>query len=263
MKAKTKKKITTRTAAFLVMALLLLLSAAVVGAKTVADIQSAEYRAEFELSNLDVSLVENGTEVSDLNHVLLTPLEGKYKPGYIYTEEITARNHGDINMFLRINLRKYWADEEGNKVTFLDPEMIELKYNGTEDCGPDWQINEDETTTERTTYYYTKLLKGRIDGENGQGEETSPVVNTLKINGDITKKENIKLVTSETEKDGVTTTTYKYEYLYNGYWACIEANVQALQNHNAQDAVESLWGLSEDDITVTTDGEASGSLKLK
>lgn len=256
MKAKTRKKITARTAAFLVMAVLLLISAAAVAAKTVADIQSAEYKAEFELSNLDVSLVENGTEVSDVDQVLLTPLEGKYKPGYVYDEAITARNHGDINVFLRINLRKYWADENGNKVNFLDPAMIELKYNGKQDCGPDWQINEDETTTERTTYYYTKLLKGTIDSA---GEETTPVVNTLKINGDITKKENIKV--HETTEDGKT--TIKYEYLYNGYWACIEANVQALQNHNAQDAVESLWGLTKDDITVTTDGEASGSMSLK
>ena len=109
MKAKTKKKITTRTAAFLVMAILLLVSAAVVGAKTVADIQSAEYKAEFELSNLDVSLMENGTPVSDpeLDYVLLTPLDGQYKPGYLYKEAITAKNNGDINVFLRINIRKY------------------------------------------------------------------------------------------------------------------------------------------------------------
>ena len=256
MKAKTKKKITTRTAAFLVMAILLLVSAAVVGAKTVADIQSAEYKAEFELSNLDISLLENGKPVAENDQVLLTEMDGKYKPGYIYDEAITAKNNGDINVFLRINIRKYWVDEEGNKATFLDPDLIELKYNGKSAFGPDWEINESESTLERTTYYYKKLLKGTIDSA---GEETSPVVNTLKISGDIINKENIKLLEPEVHGN---TTTYRYEYLYNGYWACIEANVQALQNHNAQDAVESLWGLTEDDITVTTEGEAGGSLSL-
>lgn len=259
MKAKTKKKITTRTAAFLVMAILLLVSAAVVGAKTVADIQSAEYKAEFELSNLDVSLMENGTPVSDpeLDYVLLTPLDGQYKPGYLYKEAITAKNNGDINVFLRINIRKYWTDENGKKAYNLDPDLIELKYNGKSDCGPDWQINKDESTVERTTYYYTKLLKGNIDG-NG-GEETSPVVNTFKISGSIIDKKNILLNTEENGNQK----TYTYKFMYSGYWACIEATVQALQNHNAQDAVESLWGLTKNDITVTTKGESGGSLRLK
>ena len=42
--------------------------------------------------------------------------------------------------------------------------------------------------------------------------------------------------------------TVWYEYKYNGYSFVVEAEVQAIQTHNAVDAIKSAWGV---DATIT------------
>ena len=45
----------------------------------------------------------------------------------------------------------------------------------------------------------------------------------------------------------------RQEYTYNGYKFCLEAEVDAVQMHNAEDAIKSAWGV---DVTVSDDGRA-------
>ncbi|MBR6732073.1 MAG: hypothetical protein IKL91_05095, partial [Bacteroidales bacterium] len=64
----------------------------------------------------------------------------------------------------------------------------------------------------------------------------------------------------EVTKDG-NRTIYTYVYKYDGCAFYIEADVQAIQAHNAQDAIESQWC---PDISATYDVNSdSGSLSLK
>ncbi|MBQ9015961.1 MAG: hypothetical protein IJ109_07530 [Firmicutes bacterium] len=260
MKAKNKFKFTKRTASVLVIAILLFAAAGVTGVRAMLNIQSQDYIAEFELSNLNITLMEGDQAVSN-QELKLPALNGTYKPGYRYDEVIKARNDGDINVFLRINIRKYWGDENGVKNTTLDPALIKLTYDD-EKCGPDWMIStrESKASTEQTTYYYKHLLLGNIDGASEADRTTTPVVNKLQIDGEVVDKDKVILV-EKSEQDGQT--TYKYEYEYSGMYAWIEADVQALQNHNAQDAIKGLWGLTDDEFTVSTSGEAQGSLSVK
>ena len=44
---------------------------------------------------------------------------------------------------------------------------------------------------------------------------------------------------------------YKYEYKYHGYRFVVEAEVQAIQTHNAVDAIKSAWGV---DVAITKEG---------
>ncbi len=65
-----------------------------------------------------------------------------------------------------------------------------------------------------------------------------------------------KYMTAEESKDestGVTTITYTYTY--DGYAFIIKADVQAIQTHNANDAIHSQWG-------VTNVTESDGTLSL-
>ena len=39
----------------------------------------------------------------------------------------------------------------------------------------------------------------------------------------------------------------KYEYTYNGYTFTLDAEVDAVQTHNAKDAIKSAWGI---DVSV-------------
>ena len=43
-------------------------------------------------------------------------------------------------------------------------------------------------------------------------------------------------------------------YAYDGYRFCLEAEVDAVQTHNAEDAVKSAWGV---DVNIAQDGTLS------
>ena len=63
--------------------------------------------------------------------------------------------------------------------------------------------------------------------------------------------------TIHTDANGYQTISYEYEY--DGFTFNIEAEVQAVQTHNAKDAIKSAWGV---DVTVdeTDDGRNPISL---
>ena len=99
-------------------------------------------------------------------------------------------------------------------------------------------------TRERTVLYYSKLLYAEGEGAS----ETSLFADSLTIDDSIAKK-----VSQETKKDGNYTTIIT-TYDYDGVSFRIEVEVDAVQEHNAQDAVWSAWGKR---VTVNEDGSLS------
>ena len=53
-------------------------------------------------------------------------------------------------------------------------------------------------------------------------------------------------------KDGVTTHTYVYEY--DGYYFRVSISAEAVQTHNAADAVKSAWGIDISDVITNVSG---------
>lgn len=241
---KRNTKISKRTLAIAAVTLVLLVGGSVGTMAAGPAIRSQNYDAEFELDHLQIHLLENGRDVCNgerqlgddfVGGELLQYLgssrsgetiePGEIEPGRTYKEEIAAKNGRDVGEYVRLSIRKYWKDPEGQKDPTMDPELIELTYNGEPYNSGPWQINDQETTREMSTYYYSSLLEG--------GKTTPPVVNKLKVNGKILDK------VTKTEKDNVIT----YEYDYDGYRVCVEADVQSLQKNNPNDAIESIWGV--------------------
>ena len=66
------------------------------------------------------------------------------------------------------------------------------------------------------------------------------------------------VVLSDVLLDAVQETTDKlgntYEYVYDGYKFFLEAEVNAVQTHNAADAIKSAWGV---DVNVSADKKIS------
>ena len=114
------------------------------------------------------------------------------------------------------------------KDTTLSPDLIELNF--LTDNG--WQIAKDQSTTERTVLYYTKAV--------ATGDSTPALSDTIRINPSIAKD-----VTKHV--DGYTIT---YTYKYDGYTFHVDAEVDAVQTHNAKDAIKSAWGV---DVNVSDD----------
>lgn len=103
-------------------------------------------------------------------------------------------------------------------------------------------VDEDASTTERTILYYTNILPA--------GSSTLALSDTLTIDGSIATK----VKQDVTEKDGYQTITTTYAY--DGYNFQIEAEADAVQTHNAQDAIKSAWG-----VDVDVDGNGNISLR--
>lgn len=242
--------------------LVMLVSGSVLGTKAVLTYFSEDYIGDFELDHLHVHLIENGVDVchkkngDDTVHgakkykgnlveylgykndehykdvagyKLGTP--GTVEPGKTYKEEISAKNGQNINQYVRLTVRKYWV-KDGKKNTKLSPDLIKLTYNGKAYNSGAWQRNDKEHTTESDTYYLSKMLP--------KWKKSKLLFNELTIDGSVADKAHMtEHVTKEGNKTIVT-----YTYDYKDYTFYIEANVQAIQTHNVNDAIDSLWGVT-------------------
>ena len=239
---KKKKSFPKKPALILTAAALLLVGSTVGSTRAALTYYSENYSAQMNMQSIGVSLLENDKVVSSRDYVssnewkgtsqgtLLTNLLGKDKtftPGKKYNEAISVKNSGTIDTFVRVIITKSWQNEKG-KNTKLSPELIELNF--LTDNG--WQIADAQSTKERTVLYYTKAITA--------GDTTPALSDTLRIDPKIATE------VEKTVKDKTITYTYKY----NGYTFHIDAEVDAVQTHNAKDAIKSAWGV---DVNVSDD----------
>ena len=247
---KKKKSFPKKPALILTAAALLLVGSTVGSTRAALTYYSENYSAQMNMQSIGVSLLENDKVVSSRDYVsnnewkgtsqgtLLTNLLGKdetFAPGKKYKEELSVQNSGNIDTFVRVILTKSWQDKEGNKNTTLSPDLIELNFLTTNG----WVVADQQTTDERTVLYYTKAVKA--------GDTTPALSDTLRIDPKIATD------VEKTVKDNTITYTYKYgDYTFH-----IDAEVDAVQTHNAKDAIKSAWGV---DVNVSDD-ETSLSLQ--
>lgn len=248
------------------LAVVLILFGSIGGARAALTYFSETYASQVEMHDIGVTLVENGQDVSNRDYyseyangtwnehtgVLLANMlqesNGKFELSKVYTEELAVRNTGAIDTYVRVTVYKYWIDAQGNKTREIDPSMIELHYVNRvgEDGAQCWMEDTSAATSERCVMYYTKLLQGAGDSKEQVGETTPLFADTIRINGNIASH-----ISTVTNAEGVTVSTYDY----NGYKFVLEATVDSVQDHNAEDAILSAWGKQ---VTVS-----NGTLTLK
>ena len=235
--------------------------------------ESKDYKAQFYLNHLQVHLLENGKDVCGGNNTLDgeskvsgdllrnlgysraenadgTETLGSVEPGKLYTEKIQAENGQDVPIYVRVTIRKFWMNEKKDsdgstelvKATELSPDKIGLKYGKADYNSGDWFINDSETTAEQTTYYYRYQVAA-----NGV---TEPLFDSLVIDNTVMQREKL----SEQKDEATGVTTIKYKYTYDGYTFFVKADAQAIQTHNANDAIHSQWGVYD---IVEKDGTLS------
>lgn len=201
---------------------------------------SAYYSARYSLDDIGVALIEeenpenrvvaqrtydrekmDGSWIEQADRgVLLQHISDKdFVPGERYDETIKVQNTGTIPQYVRVTIYKYWQDENGKKFTELSPDLIELfPVIG------DWVEDTSSKTKERAVYYYRNMLN--------PGDETTALTNGIRIN------EKILQYVNQTTNGNTITTKYAYE----GKEFCIKATVDAVQNFDAESAIESTWG---------------------
>lgn len=228
------------TAVLFALALLLLGSSTVAGARAALNIQSEYYNSEVEVLDIGVVLVEKQSDDSFKTVVGKNSLMGatspiaeqikqdtKLLPGKLYPEVLAVRNNAEINEYVRVSVFKYWLDKQGEKKSVMNSDWIELGFV----TGNGWTIDTASSTEERTILYYAPLL--------APGDTTEPFLQSVTINDVILTK-----VSQESHKEGnltVITTTF----VYNGCKFCIEVIVDGVQDHNADQAKLSAWGVNK------------------
>lgn len=252
------------TVVLFIAAVAMLLGGSIGGTRAALTYYSETYTSRIQMYDIGVSLLENDREVSwrdyssagdgTWNEHTGTLLENmlpegeKLTLGRTYQENLKVRNTGTINQYVRVSIYKYWLDPQGVKMRDLSPDLIDLNLVN---LGTDWIEDEEARTAERTVLYYKNLLyaQGNVPGEMAGGAtETALFADTLTIDDSIAKK-----VSQETKKEGQYTTIIT-TYDYDGVSFRIEVEVDAVQEHNAQDAVWSAWGKK---VTVGEDGSLS------
>lgn len=201
------------------------------------------------MSSIGTSIVENGNVVANRDYTSDDSWEGtesgalfsnmteeidNFKLGKRYSYEISVKNSGDIDTYVRMIIKKTIQDANGDKDTTISPELIELEFSDG-----DWIIAENQSTPERTVCYYKKILE--------MGSTTPNLINSIKVDNSIGKISAEKLVTDENG----------YETIEVGYAGAeksfkLDMEVDAVQTHNAADAIKSAWGV---DVTVNSNGD--------
>ena len=273
-KNKSRSKGTYTTWLLFGTAVLLLLGSVAGSSQAALTYYSENYSAELRMFDIGVTLMENGEEVSWRNYTqkddewdeggsaLLTYLlnnqedgketYGEIQPGRQYEEELCVKNTGNIDQYVRVMIYRYWVDapkegedpipvEEREKRRDISPEWIRLNPWIEKDKMPSefqgWVLDENASTKERTVLYYTGILK--------TGDVSLPFADKLAIDKEVAKKVTI----TETVDGNYKTITMTYDY--DGVEFVLEIDVDAVQTHNADDAIRSAWGV---DVTVDADG---------
>lgn len=235
-----KRRVASRnrkvTFILLALAVILLLGSAVGSTRAALNYYSENYTAEIKVSQIGVSLIENETTVSKRDYngsdwetesrPLLENMLGKNEKLALnkkYDENLSVRNTGEIDEYVRVRIYKYWTEAGSTrKVTSLSPELIRLNLiNGGEWVNPDGDTQDRECTV-----LYHK-------GPLSVGQEAA-FADTLAIDKAVAAE-----FTTQDKGNGIIETVYKYD----GVEFHVDVEADAVQTHNAQDAMQSAWGI--------------------
>nr|WP_300835164.1 hypothetical protein [uncultured Acetatifactor sp.] len=254
-KGNLKKKLASPivTIALFAAAAAMLLGSTIGGARAALTYYSESYTSRVQMYNIGVSLLENGTRIAwrdygeesdgtwdETEGYLFSNMlqeDEKFRMGKTYPEVLSVKNSGSIEEYVRVYIYKYWENEDGTKNQELTPDMIALNLVN---LGSDWMIDEEASTEERTVLYYRHIL--------GVDEESVPFTDTLTVNGVVAAK-----VSQVVEINGKYK-TIKTIYEYDGVQFGVEVEADAVQTHNAEDAIWSAWGRR---VNIAEDGTLS------
>lgn len=239
------------TYGLLALAVALLLGSTVGSTRAALTYYSDNYVAEITVSQIGVSLMENGAVVmsrnyagkdwsvqtnqdSSVNGALLQNMLGegeKLALNKRYEERLSVRNSGVIDEYVRVRVYRYWTKEnDTERITTLSPDLIELDFQNTGKWVKDSSAG--EGPRECLELYYKGILPA--------GTETETFADAVRISGDLAKEVKIE------QEGDIITTTYKYD----GAVFHLDVEVDAVQTHNAQDAIRSAWGVDAEALGI-------------
>ena len=212
------------------------------------------YNTTLATSSLEVEAVdENGETIIELldAYKTLNTLE----VGKNYGEYVAAKNTGRADEYVRVIIRKYWTDKDGNKIRVVDKKSENDVVTETEAIDPDyivlsgkdasWLYDPNESTKETSVYYYKEKLSA--------GQVSNPVLTGVSISKDVLNHYEEKV----TKTDNVS--TINVTYIYDDLKLNLDIDVQSVQAN--EEAIKSIWGvdyigISNDKLVISEQGGA-------
>lgn len=228
------------TYALFFLAAVMLLGSAVGSTRAALTYRSDNYMKEISVSQIGVTLLENGETVSSRDYdkdewKVSTNRGGAYTSGELfknllkkdetlalnkkYDEKLAVKNSGTIDEYVRVRIYKYWM-QNGKKITSLSPDLIDLNL-----VNKDTWIPNPDNTRECTELYHKGILNS--------GSVTKEFADTVRIS------EKVAAEVEQQQNGNIIKTVYKYD----GVEFHVDVEVDAVQTHNAQDAIRSAWGV--------------------
>lgn len=217
------------------------------GAKAALTYYSDTYKTQVETRDIGLTLVENDADIAWrdyvkekadgtwketkgvlLGNMLPQEQDGTIVLGERYPEVLKLKNSGTIDNYVRVTIYKYWLDENGNKVRVVSPDAINLhliNLSDQTDSEKCWLEDKSAKTDERTVLYYKYPL--------ASSSVTPAFSDWLQIDVDM----EAYAKTTKTDEGVIIT-----ECEMNGYRFVVEVTADAVQDHNAKEAILSAWG---------------------
>lgn len=250
MQQKAKKKLLALLVVFL-LTVTALVAVMANTAQAALNKQSETYEATLELTSLNVGLTENGASVSDGGELLtnLVPDGENLSFGKWYDEALAAKNTPDPETgtgqpeYVRVVINKYWLDDKGDKATNLDPALIELNL-----VEEGWTVVKDPNSSEQVILYSKEPVALN---------DSLVFMDRLRVSAKILGEAEVKTYSQEDADTGGTYSRYSTTvYTYDNYKFGISVEVDAVQTHNAADAIKGAWGVDANSLGINVGGAA-------
>ncbi|SFH97877.1 hypothetical protein SAMN04487830_11545 [Pseudobutyrivibrio sp. OR37] len=227
----------------LAVGLLIVLGSSVGATRAAFQYQSEANEVDFRTSEVKVAVLEgtddkNNNDMKDVSKNAVLSFPGvptdDVKIGKKYPEVVSVKNTSSkYNEYVRVIVKKYWVKEgkDGQLVkdTSLDPSLIKLAID---DKNAKWIVDKSAHTDEQEIYYLAAPLKVG---------ETASLVRGVTISNKVVTA--VKTNTAKDEKGKEILGTIEDTYIYDGGSFYVDVKVDAIQTHNAKDAIMGAWGV--------------------
>ncbi len=245
-------KLSRRTLALLVAAVIMLGGSGFTGTKAALTVFSPNYDATITTNKLGVKLTEKlpgENTAKDIDKTFTLTNDAAFAIGKTYSDSIGVRNSGTAPEYVRVIVRKYWVikgdtektAENIDQIRALQPEWIHLNP------AAGWK-EVPGSNKEYSVYYRSTPLEAGNSAELFTGFRIDEKVKTEGKRIMIQGKPDVYPTDEEAVKHATAEDTIIYTYTYDGCTFNIEAEAQAIQTHNYQDAMKSVWGVNAGDV---------------
>lgn len=154
-----------------------------VGGSIAYFVADTDDTSKISAPKLDIAIKENGEVLSD--EVIIDEIA----PNGIVEKPLYVDNTQTSPAYIRVELNKYWVNDQGKKTPEIDASLIKLNYDAR-----DWIVQTDEKNGETVYMYYRYPVES--------GHKTSNFIDNIQL-GNLSNDFTNKQICLDIDADGI------------------------------------------------------------